>query len=396
MYNTYNILDNLKLQSSTYSNELHIIKLPNITNFIINNNLKFEKTTAQPLLQFGNYKQLNREKNNINRYAKIWYKYRSLTNKYELIQKTANRSVVNRAYYKLWEIYNQFPSINKLSTNSGIKIMGLAENPGGFMQATMDYRNNLDDEYYIMSLENETIKISDIISDKCNILTGTDDGGGDLLNPHNILHLKQTLRHSMDIITADGGMMVEDDLENSKEQLHLPLIFNEILSALILQSNSICGSFILKIYDIFTIPTVELLCLLSYYYNDVYIIKPLSSRCANSEKYIVCTGFNGINEDDLNKLIDISFQLYNQFGFIKQFFEINIPSNIIETIKTYNNKCINIQLKNITETLTIIAMCKNNIQMYNKIKNKKNKELYKYSKEWCLCNNISINSTMSF
>ena len=51
------------------------------------------------------------------------------------------------------------------------------------------------------------------------------------------------------------------------------------------------GHFILKVFDIFHQSSVELIYLLSCFYERVYIIKPHTSRHANSEKYIVCKKF---------------------------------------------------------------------------------------------------------
>lgn len=51
------------------------------------------------------------------------------------------------------------------------------------------------------------------------------------------------------------------------------------------------GTFILKIFDVFHKPTVDILYLLCYYYNNVSIMKPHTSRVANSEKYVICQGF---------------------------------------------------------------------------------------------------------
>ena len=51
------------------------------------------------------------------------------------------------------------------------------------------------------------------------------------------------------------------------------------------------GTFILKIFDCFMQHTIDILCILSSFYNKVYITKPHTSRYANSEKYIVCKDF---------------------------------------------------------------------------------------------------------
>jgi hypothetical protein len=62
------------------------------------------------------------------------------------------------------------------------------------------------------------------------------------------------------------------------------------------------GVFILKIYDVHFEITNQLLMLLCLYYRKVGIIKPLTSRPGNSEKYVLCEGFFGISESDLSSL----------------------------------------------------------------------------------------------
>lgn len=132
------------------------------------------------------------------------------------------------------------------------------------------------------------------------------------------------------------------------------------------------GHFVLKIFDIFSKLTVDLLYLLSSIYAEVYITKPYTSRLANSEKYIICKNF----------LLDSSLKLSN--AFVKEFAKLNDAKNVasilnIEHDYYFLNKIEEInailgqrQLENIITTLNIItnrnnhdkieSMKKNNIQ----------------------------------
>ena len=65
------------------------------------------------------------------------------------------------------------------------------------------------------------------------------------------------------------------------------------------------GTQIIKIFDTFTPLTIKLLYLVSTLYNNVYIYKPLTSRPANSEKYIIAKGFKGIDSNYLKSLYSI-------------------------------------------------------------------------------------------
>ena len=56
------------------------------------------------------------------------------------------------------------------------------------------------------------------------------------------------------------------------------------------------------------------------YFESVYITKPCTSRPANSEKYIVCKFFKGI---DTNKLIEL-YKIVSEY--IKSFGDVAVNS----------------------------------------------------------------------
>ena len=91
-------------------------------------------------------------------------------------------------------------------------------------------------------------------------------------------------------------------------------------------------------------------------YDEVHITKPLTSRPANSEKYIVCKGFKGIDENYLQKL----YIIVNSWDYIEEnnmnllgVFD-NINSNYFDKVKMYNTKYFNIQISSIESTLEYI------------------------------------------
>ena len=78
------------------------------------------------------------------------------------------------------------------------------------------------------------------------------------------------------------------DFKNQENNIS-NLLFAQIAYALVMQKHK--GKFILKIFDSFMQHTIDLIAILSSFYEQVYITKPNTSRYANSEKYIVCIGF---------------------------------------------------------------------------------------------------------
>lgn len=254
-------------------------------------------------------------KNKITQYYenKSWDKYKKLTNEYELIFTSPNAThnvskyaPVSRSFFKLWEILHD--SKVELFSCDNMKCMFLAEGPGGFAEAMMkfrgDYHSGHEDEYYGITLKsnnNKMIPDWKYRNSKLQISYGK-DGTGNLYNVDNIDDVCGHLgTHSMDFITADGGFDFSSDF-NGQEEMSLRLITCEIYSALRLQKEG--GAFIVKVFDIFTPYSIKLLGLVSSCYKSAKLIKPLTSRPANSEKYLLCNGYTPKQEviDALRRL----------------------------------------------------------------------------------------------
>ena len=85
------------------------------------------------------------------------------------------------------------------------------------------------------------------------------------------------------LVTADGGFVWKN--ENYQEQESYKLLLGEIITAIKIQKEG--GTFVLKVFDIFTKLTIKLICIIQSFYEDVFIYKPFLSRSSNSEKYII-------------------------------------------------------------------------------------------------------------
>jgi hypothetical protein len=177
------------------------------------------------------------------------------------------------------------------------------------------------------------------------------DHTGDINNLKNIDNVKEIANKYANgvsefyLITADGGFDEGTDF-NNKEQLHYFLILNEIYAAMTLQKQE--GSFILKVFDIFTDTSIHLLYLLNLLYEEVYIYKPLTSRPTNSEKYVICKNFKSFDTKTSSfmkkKIYNLSENLkkknikYCTFKLFK-----NIPDEFVQNIRNMNSKLLNKQ-----------------------------------------------------
>ncbi|XP_060876031.1 cap-specific mRNA (nucleoside-2'-O-)-methyltransferase 1 isoform X2 [Metopolophium dirhodum] len=116
------------------------------------------------------------------------------------------------------------------------------------------------------------------------------DEDGDVYKPKNILSLeryvmKMTEGKGVHFVMADGGFSV-DGQESFQEILSKRLYLCQALAALsILQPG---GHFMCKLFDIFTEFSAGLLFLLYQSFKQISIYKPVTSRPANSERYVIC------------------------------------------------------------------------------------------------------------
>jgi 23S rRNA U2552 (ribose-2'-O)-methylase RlmE/FtsJ len=290
---------------------------------------------------------------------KSWDKYKKVSNEYELIFTTpyaksnvAQYNPVSRSFFKMWEILNDFgEKIIKSDTNIGIKCLFLAEGPGGFLEAVMKYRSNKSDHYYGLTLkpEHKSIpewKLKKFDMSQITTLYGEDDTGN-LYNLQNTHHVANLLgKNTMDLVTADGGFDFSSDF-NNQEDLSSKLIKCETYCAFYMLKDN--GTYILKIYDMFNKITLQILAILQNTFKDIYIVKPLTSRPANSEKYLVCCGYK---KDIGETMIDILGK--NLKDGNDENLNININLQTLYNIVLYNTYYTSRQIFYIQKTIDYI------------------------------------------
>ena len=340
---------------------------------------------------------------------KIWDNAKKLTNDYELIhlpnrkykfQSIAEYEPLSRSYFKLWEIIFDFEIFEDFEDK--ISIAGLAEGPGGFIEAINNYRNiyyNIKDNIYGITLKSSNKDVPGwnkanyyLKRNKHIKINYGKDNTGNIYILDNILHFNEFVRkyhpQGIIIITADGGFDFSSDF-NNQEKLSQKLIFCEIITALTIQKKG--GCFICKFFDLYTHISISFIYLLSCFYEDIYINKPLTSRPANSEKYIIAKKFIGISDNYLSQLQSmindweiIDLNNWNILSIFKQ----DIPIDFINNILKYNSENCSMQINNIKKTLQYISE-------HKKLDDTKNYQS-KIAQEWCNKYKIKVNKNSSF
>jgi 23S rRNA U2552 (ribose-2'-O)-methylase RlmE/FtsJ len=279
-----------------------------------------------------------------------------------------------------------------------IQSFHLAEGPGGFIEAFAGIRNSQFDKYVGMTLLDDNNdpnipgwkKTEAFLRQNKNVFIETGaDKTGNILSFDNYLYCKEKYGSKMDLITADGGFDFSSDFNNQEISI-AKLLFAQIVYALSLQKKG--GVFVLKTFDMFMQHSIDLVYILSSFYDKVYIIKPQTSRYANSEKYIVCKGFTSIPFEQFGPFIQRTFEkmllspLSNQSQYIHRFLNIPISLYFLTKIDEYNAIFGQQQIENIHYTLSLI----DNKHRQDKIDNLVNINIQKCI-GWCQKYNIVQN-----
>jgi 23S rRNA U2552 (ribose-2'-O)-methylase RlmE/FtsJ len=372
--------------------------LPKLSNKLNINNLELtfiNNETELYLISKSLKEYLNLMKKKIDNICLDWDICKKNTNPYEYIHTIISNSQkisiskikpLSRSFYKMIEIAQTF---SLFENSENIKTFHLAEGPGGFIEAFVFLRKNKKDTYYGMTLISDDINIpswkkSKLFLQKNNniIIESGKDNTGNLMNKDNLIYCLEKYNNTMDIITGDGGFDFSLDF-NKQEEISINLIFAQICFALAMQK--INGTFILKVFDLFTFASIDLLYILSLSYEKVYIMKPNTSRFANSEKYIICKNFRLNNSKEIVEKLSNFFPYLNNKDYIKRFLNIDISYLYKNKIEEINAIFGQQQIENITTTFNLIENINiDKLELYKK--NNINKCI-----NWCQKYNIPCN-----
>ena len=345
------------------------------------------------------YKYLSLIKEQIDCRLEEWDKYKKCTNPYEYIhsiipntkQAISTLKPISRSFFKMVEICHLLGVLELLPPPSCMTFH-LAEGPGGFIEALAYMRKNPQDTYYGMTLIDESNqnvpgwrKSKYFLLNNPNVrIEAGIEGNGDLTKPENLRYCYDKYNGKMDLITGDGGFDFSFQYPQ-QEQISTKLILCQIGFAIAMQKTG--GTFILKVYDTFTRFSLDLLFLLANLYEQVTIIKPNTSRFANSEKYIVCKGFR--NSNTLEFVKQFYKILQYQEPICGSLFDFELAYLFTNKIEEFNAILGQQQIDTIVSTIYLI----DNNNKYDKIEHMKKKNIQKCI-AWCQKYNIPYNNTI--
>lgn len=376
------------------------VLLPSLNGVNILSKLKITNSVEKPspymLYSLNHY--LTEIKEKISECGDEWNANKKYTNPYEYIYTNSPRTSVcrykpiSRAYFKMIEILNTF-NFPSFDSQRPLQMFALAEGPGGFIEAVLNHRNNPADKYYGMTIEDPTDgevpgwkKTANFLKSNPNVfLEKGADATGNILNMENFKHVIAKYKNSCEFVTGDGGFDFSTDF-NSQEINITRLLFGQIAYAVCIQKYG--GCFVLKCFDCFYKASAELIYLLSTMYEKVYVVKPNTSRYANSERYLVCINFLYSNSNYYAPIFEqLMATICDDTTFIRSFFNgVKIPLFYYNKLEESSSIIGQIQIDNIYSTLALIE----NRYKSDKINFHMKTNIQKCVK-WCIKNKMEYN-----
>jgi len=339
-----------------------------------------------------------------------WDKMKKIGNPYELIYTTYNKkrkndsissyAPISRSYFKMWEIFHNYNLFKYFDMNNDFAFSHLAEGPGGFMEASHNYRKylspkkNNNDIFYGITLK----PTNDYIPDWNKIKKTFNNNNNIRIDYGNLYYINDVKNYIANfsnkkahLVTADGGFDYSSNF-NGQEINSCQIIYSECIIALnILRPK---GCFVCKVFDLFSYTMVQILYIVSCCFESVHIYKPETSRPANSEKYLVCMYYkdnlSDVSKTNLLDIIEEWCNMTNDPSYTEAnsiiFKNIKIDSSFIYNLDEYNKKYMETQMFYLNNTIQLTQ---------NKIDKEKYYEIIQTQVHnainWCTKYNVEIN-----
>jgi cap1 methyltransferase len=277
---------------------------------------------------------------------------RSLINPFEKI----GRSIfINRAGVKLanidavHHITNHIFTFDQQHTNQPFTFCDLAGGPGAFTQY-LQYRYPASKGYGItIRAKGLNWNTNVINTETFSIFEGPDNTGNLYTNYGPFIDFVRSQQpYGVDLIVADGAI----DAEQNQEFLNSRVIATEATIAI--ACTKVGGNFVLKVFDTVTAISAQLIFILSQCFEKVLLFKPVSSRPANSERYLICMNRHQNVQSYLEILIN-ALPLYDNDNYVTSFFSNTLPSTFTNWLVQSNDEYLEHQTTSVRHLLQYLT-----------------------------------------
>lgn len=335
-------------------------------------------------------------KNEIDRTApaSLWDDAKKITNPYEYVflslQRRMHRSVaslvpLSRSYFKMIELWDGL-GLNAASIKSTAHS---AEGPGGFLEA-IQHRVGQPISMTAMTLKSNERTVpgwrkSQAFLTRYPQITVTYgvDGTGNLYSLANQAAFTALSPATADLYTADGGFDFSADYNGQENTVQRLLVAEALAGLTTLRPN---GTMIIKIFDTKNRATLEILWTLSACFESTALMKPHTSRPANSERYWIGQGLRTV-PDWILTLFRTLTDTDAPVGWNHIFATEPWSAEWLETVQSFQETLEQHQLNKIQMTLNLIRAPNRAVIQQQLTENIRN------SRAWCQNHNIPINPT---
>lgn len=148
------------------------------------------------------------------------------------------------------------------------------------------------------------------------------------------------------IVTGDGGFDIEGTTDKSawhqQEWLSSRLLLVQALIGI--GCTMIGGNFVVKIFDTVTEISAQIIFILSQCFQRILMWKPVSSRPANAEQYLICMGRKPVVQD-LYQLLAGAARTYRDNIYLSSLFLESLPEDFTIWLTNSNDRSIDNQLQ---------------------------------------------------
>ena len=252
---------------------------------------------------------------------------RTRANPYETIRSAIFQ---NRAAMKMAEMDTSFDDMftshadfNEKNPSALLYFADICAGPGGFSEYVL-WRRKWRAKGFGFTLRAEganDFKLEDFKAGSpetfdCHYGVNGYNGDGDIFREDNLREFRKYVLENTDgegvhFVMADGGFSVEGQ-ENIQEILSKQLYLCQFICALSILRKG--GHFVCKLFDLFTPFSIGLVYLMYRAFDQVCIFKPVTSRPANSERYIVCKNYRST---EVMAIHDYLFELNMKLNRLK-------------------------------------------------------------------------------
>lgn len=322
-------------------------------------------------------------------YVTHWNTYKGFTNAFERIHTTSNRSrshknvavyaPLSRSYFKMWEMLTDFELLG--AEPGAIRTAHLAEGPGGFIEAVCRYRDVTLPVPPTTTATTTATTRPPLLTAKRDQYTGITlkptrrdipgwdksarllvrysqirlhygaDGTGNLYKVDNIHKLVRDVgRHTCALVTGDGGIDYSVDF-SLQEPMSFRLLLAQVYASLLLLQPG--KAMVCKFFDMHERFTHELLWVIAVVFDEVHLVKPVTSRVANSERYVVAKGYRGCPKDIEFGFRRVMFQWRSHWQ-LTTILQTSPPQEFLRAIHEYNEWYAEQQYRSIADCLRLI------------------------------------------